>query len=332
MSKQGKYLFIRILEACNADCFMCDFAKSKDPYRFGVAELVGMLPRIKEEGVEYIRFTGGEPLLHKQIVPLVQAITDHGLKSSIITNGTILEKKAPELAQAGLSQVIVSIDGYGWKHDNIRGTLGLFKRCIAGLKAAQDHGILLRVNSVVGPQNYKDMPKLQDLFTEIGVAQWEMSSLKLNNGKLDYSEDDRKIIEEEIIPQIFEKGAAENKLVPFGKIWCGDTKAERDLYFETGITPRPDGECHVVDYVRYLDGRNGKLYACSLIPHRVESEKLHTVFVEAAQNLSTSSLDIQAQAAYFKTEGPKSCTGCSTTAAGFSNQARCGGIKNDWSY
>lgn len=329
----GKYLFIRILEACNAACFaMCGFAKSRDTYRFGVTALKAMLPSLRDEGVGTIRFTGGEPLIHRQVTDLVQVISDHGLRSSIITNGALLKKKVPELADAGLSQIIVSIDAIGETHDQMRGITGLFNRCVAGIEAAQARNIFVRVNSVVGPHNYGDMPALQDVFTALGVRQWEMSSLKLNKGPLGYTDADRKAIEQEIIPTIFEKGLREGKLIPFGKIWCGDTPAERDRYFKEGIPPRADGVCHVVDYVRYLDARNGKLYACSLIPHRVESEKVYPAFARLAGDFSTCAPDIQAQADHFRANGPRTCTGCSTTAAGFSNRIREGTQLHDWAY
>lgn len=331
MDSTGKYLFIRLLEACNANCFMCDFAKSKDDYRFSADDLVSMLPKLYEEDVRYIRFTGGEPLMHKQILELIEAITKHGIKSSIITNGAALEKKAPDLAKAGLGQVIVSIDGLKETHDRLRGTVGLYDRCIDGLRASAANGIMLRVNSVVGPDNFRDMPSLQDILTDLGVVQWEMSSLKLGK-KLDYTFEDRSIIETEIVPKMFIEAAAKGKLVPFGKVWCGDTQAERDLYFSTGITPRADGVCHVVDHVRYYDPKNGKLYACSLVPHRVEASMLYPAFVVSAANLSTKSSDIQAQADFFRVAGPKICNGCSTTAAGFSNKISSGEVMYDWAY
>src|SRR5262245_20671111 len=55
-----RYLFIRILEACNADCFMCEYALSRNSYRFSVAEFRELLPKAVRAGVRYVRFTGGE--------------------------------------------------------------------------------------------------------------------------------------------------------------------------------------------------------------------------------------------------------------------------------
>ncbi len=310
---------------------MCGFSGSKDEYRFTPEEFQQMLPALQKEGVDHVRFTGGEPLLHAGLSTLLHQAKSHGIKTSVITNGLLLEKRASELAEAGLNQIIVSIDGLEATHDILRGIKGIFQFCAKGLLAAKENGIRLRVNSVVGPRNYLDMPELQVVLTKMGVEQWEMSSLKLGK-RLDYSDEDRSRIENIVIPKIFNEGAKRNLLVPFGKTWCGDSQKERDLYFQTGITPRPEGICEIVNFVRYYDPKNKRLYACSLIPHREESEKRFPAIVESAGSFSTEADDIEKQAGFFHKQGPYRCTGCSSTAAGLSNQVKAGMKLHDWSY
>src|SRR6476660_9204627 len=100
---------------------MCGFRLSKDRYRLSVTELDTLLSRAQDEGIRYVRFTGGEPLMHRDITGLVGTVTRHGMEASIITNGALLERKLPALARAGLRQVIVSIDGpTAVSHDAIR--------------------------------------------------------------------------------------------------------------------------------------------------------------------------------------------------------------------
>ena len=116
-----KYLFIRILEACNADCFMCGYALSRDRYRFSLSEFRGLLPGAHKAGVRFVRFTGGEPLLHRDLLEMVCAGSSAGMKMSLITNGSILPRRIDRLASGGLTQVIVSIDGaIAENHDRYR--------------------------------------------------------------------------------------------------------------------------------------------------------------------------------------------------------------------
>lgn len=323
------YLFIRLLEACNAGCFMCGYANSKDEYRLNENEFYKIVKEAKKQGIKYIRFTGGEPLLDENIFKYLKIIKENGIKSSIISNGLLLEDKIDELCKAGLDQIIVSLDGPYEIHDEIRNRKGLFDKAIRGLQKANDLGIYTRVNTVCGPRNYKFIPELQRILTKNNIKQWEMSSLKLG-GKLDYTNEDLTQIEH-VIEYVYIDAKENGRLIPYGKVWCGNTKEERELYFSTGITPKPDKRCNVVDKVRYYDAKAKKMYACSLIPHRVEAEN-HCVTYENIENFNINNENMIKQVEFFKEKGPDVCTGCSTTACGYSNQIESNEFVKEWSY
>ncbi|MBA3532626.1 MAG: radical SAM protein [Ardenticatenales bacterium] len=325
-----EFLFIRLLEACNAGCFMCSFANSRDPYRLSVAEFDQILSVAQADGVKYVRFTGGEPLLHRDMLTFVQMIHDRGIQSSIITNGALLPKKAAALAAHGLNQIIVSIDSpIPEENDKLRGLQRGYELCIQGLLEARAHGIRLRVNTVCGPHNFRDMPRLQRILTDLGVEQWEMSTLKLER-PLDYTAQD---IEEipAVVQQLYVEAPGQGLLVPLGKIWCGNTPAEQERYFSDGIAPRPDDRCHVVNKVRYLDAKEKRLYGCSLIPHRPEAEK-HALQFASYDSFRLHDETMEKQVSFFRTEGPNVCTGCSSTASGCSNLINTHEPLGEWFY
>jgi cytosylglucuronate decarboxylase len=300
------YLFVRILEACNANCFMCQFARSTDSFR-------------------------GEPLLHPELTSFVVDAQTLGLKSSIITNGFKLARIVPDLARVGLDQVIVSIDGaHSQSHDKFRGTPSLFARCIEGIKAAKRHGLHVRVNSVVGPHNFEEMADLQTLLTTLAVDQWELSSLKLEK-RLDYSELQVREILGRVVPLLYEQRPKVGFLKPLGKAWCGDTPDEQREYFLHGITPRPDNICLVVHRVRYYDMKAGILYPCSLLPHRPYSSDAGDA-IDPDWQFTVQSERMARVVKKFEVSGPVICTGCSTSAAGFGNALSAGHENDVWSY
>ena len=324
----SEYLFIRIMEACNAGCFMCGFANSRDRYRIGLDEFQEVIRLAAREGVKYVRLTGGEPLMHREIKQLIRVISDSGLQSSIISNGYLLPQRASGLADSGLSQIIVSIDGASSEsHDSFRRLPGLFYWAIEGLRACADLGVLTRVNTVVGPHNFREIIVLQALLTDLAVRQWELSSLKMG-GPLDWSEGDRAEIETEVLPRIY--SPLDGRLVPMGEPWCGRSPEERDLYFLRGIPPRARNVCHVVDHVRYLDPKNKALFSCSLMPHRDGAERYAAP--ESTSRFSLHTTEVQRQVQHFRSHGPTTCEGCSATAAGFSNQILAGERPSAWAY
>lgn len=224
-TRPRKHLIIRILEACNADCFMCEFAKSRDAYRFTPDDMEQLMPQAKAAGVETIRFTGGEPLLHRDILELVKMGSDNGFLMSLITNGAALPRMLPLLKKAGLAQIVVSVDGSRAEaHDGYRNTPGLFDKCMTGLRAAVAAGLSTRVNTVVGPHNYQQMIDLQKVLTQIDVDRWELSALKLSR-KIWYS--NREDVLERCEPLYISPGV----LRPMGKRFYGETAEEQTSFF-----------------------------------------------------------------------------------------------------
>ncbi|MER5974290.1 cytosylglucuronate decarboxylase [Streptomyces sp. NPDC002055] len=327
---RNKYLFIRILEACNADCFMCEYALSRDTYRFSPEDFAELLPEAVEAGVGYVRFTGGEPLMHRDVLELVRMGADHGMRMSLITNGMFLPRFVDRLAEAGLAQVILSLDGSsGATHDVYRRSPGMFDAGLEGLKRARDLGILPRVNSVVGPHNYDQMPELQRVLTEAGVQQWELSAIKLGR-EITYPDPAHVL---EACEPIYRADPG-TTLVPLGKRFYGETPEEQKAYFEESITPRPSGPlCLVTDDVIYLDGKNGRAFSCSCLPHSEDDAGPGGAPLRGGSGkVELNSPVFREHADAFKVNGPTLCDGCSATAAGYSDDLARMGAVPEWSY
>jgi MoaA/NifB/PqqE/SkfB family radical SAM enzyme len=132
-----------VTDYCQADCDFCGFARSKmrgKPRRFAdSAQFIQALPILARRGVRYLNFQGGEPLLHPQIIRMVAATRAAGLKPSLITNGWQLPAKADTLAEAGLQNLLVSIDSADMAvHERNRGLRGVgarIERGVARIKA-----------------------------------------------------------------------------------------------------------------------------------------------------------------------------------------------------
>ncbi len=110
------YVRIAVTEKCNLRCTYCmpeegvDFqGREKILQGDEILRLVGILARM---GVKKVRFTGGEPLVRKDIVDLVRgAAATPGIKSvHMTTNGLLFDRYAKRLLDAGLTGVNISLD------------------------------------------------------------------------------------------------------------------------------------------------------------------------------------------------------------------------------
>jgi GTP 3',8-cyclase len=110
------YLRISVTDRCNLRCVYC---MPKDGLQWqaradqlSVEEIARVAECAANGGVKRIRLTGGEPLVHPQIVDLVRRLTSiSGIEEvSLTTNGMLLERLAQPLADAGLNRVNISLD------------------------------------------------------------------------------------------------------------------------------------------------------------------------------------------------------------------------------
>lgn len=105
-------LRITITNRCNENCIYCHhdgMISSKN--EMTPDEIYKICEIAKKLGVKKIRISGGDPLVRKDIVEIVEKIASLNFKDiSLTTNGVLLEKYAKDLKKAGLNRVNVSLD------------------------------------------------------------------------------------------------------------------------------------------------------------------------------------------------------------------------------
>ena len=125
------YLQFAITNLCNADCGFCGFARSK----FNPADRKSVILQQARDVIDisvhnhigYILFVGGEPMVHRDIIPMTRYTATHGINPMICTNGALwTNDNMRALADAGLSSVIMSVDAHDIaRHETNRGLQGV---------------------------------------------------------------------------------------------------------------------------------------------------------------------------------------------------------------
>jgi MoaA/NifB/PqqE/SkfB family radical SAM enzyme len=105
---------------CNATCGFCDIWEQPSPY-VTLENVEANLKDLKKLGVKVIDFTGGEPLLHRQLPEILKLAKDLGFITTITTNGLLYPKRAKSLV--GLVDMLhFSLDSFDQvEHDTMRG-------------------------------------------------------------------------------------------------------------------------------------------------------------------------------------------------------------------
>ena len=147
-----KSMRIQVNTSCNLKCFFCHMEGTPVQMQKISPEQIEMaVMTASRHGVNRIKFTGGEPLMRKDIVEIVERTRKHITGDiSMTTNGFLLPAYANKLRKAGLDRINISmhsIDPDGFRF--ITGTDGLDK-VQSGISAARKEGFSpIKVNFVV---------------------------------------------------------------------------------------------------------------------------------------------------------------------------------------
>ncbi len=156
IDKHGReinYLRLSLTESCNLRCLYCnpDGCTSPQEVLMDTEEVISLIKGAAKLGVRKVRFTGGEPLLRRDIVEIIErtscieGIDDIGLT----TNALLLENLAPALKRAGLKRINISLDTLR-ENRYLEMTGGKIQKVFKGIEAAQEAGFnSIKINSVL---------------------------------------------------------------------------------------------------------------------------------------------------------------------------------------
>jgi cyclic pyranopterin phosphate synthase len=150
------YLRVSVTDRCDFRCVYCmaenmTFLPKKDV--LSLEELDRLCSAFVRLGVRKLRLTGGEPLVRRNIMSLVRNLSRH-LKSgaldelTLTTNGSQLDRYAPELVEAGVRRINVSLDTIDPHKFQAITRWGKLDKVMAGLAAAKAAGLKVKINTV----------------------------------------------------------------------------------------------------------------------------------------------------------------------------------------
>ena len=150
------YLRVSVTDRCNYRCFYCMPAEGikggKHSEFLSYEEMTRIIRVFSELGVRKVRFTGGEPLVRRNVISLIEqvgalpGITD----LSLSTNAHLLGKQARQLKEAGLDRVNISIDSLDAESFSNITRGGELNTVIDGIDAALEAGLNpVKLNMVV---------------------------------------------------------------------------------------------------------------------------------------------------------------------------------------
>ncbi len=180
---------ISITDRCDLACVYCRPSRSEDylESRMSHSEFVTILAGLKTAGIERVRITGGEPLVHPDPVAFIRAVSDAGFSDvALTTNATRLDVLALPLRAAGLRRINISIDSLDADCFSRLTRGGSLAKVLRGIDAALDAGFdEVKLNTVVvKDENEAELPRLAMWAWERGMTPRFLEIMGIGDGAL----------------------------------------------------------------------------------------------------------------------------------------------------
>ena len=168
-----------VTRACAFACVHCraDAQHHADPRELNTEESLRLIDRIKDFGSPILIFTGGDPMMRKDLFELIAYATQKGLRCSLTPTATALPtpQRLEKAREAGIRRIALSLDApTAETHDAFRQVPGSWQRTMNILRNAQSAGLSAQVNTTVSTYNVHLLADLVPFIQEVGAVQWSV--------------------------------------------------------------------------------------------------------------------------------------------------------------
>lgn len=169
---------LQLLYDCNFRCRICDFwkgPKEATPPPMSLAGVTRVSEQLALVGPQIVSIGGGEPLLHPDIVDVVEVLSRHHFPVMICNGWYVTPAVARALFRAGMYEISVSVDyADPSRHDTQRGVEGAYERAVAALRILHESRTepwqRVHMISVVMDDNLDHVERLIEVCAELGIT------------------------------------------------------------------------------------------------------------------------------------------------------------------
>lgn len=264
------WIDVAVTNRCHLDCEYCygDYHHRKDDVgQFRLEQLHTILDEAASLGTKVVCLTGGEPMLHRSIVKIIERAVSHDMAVGMVTSGFQVRDRAGDLT--GLSWIVVSLDGPQSVNDLNRGK-GSFSVALQALEACREAGIPRLIKSVLNRRNKDQVPWLLDTAERLGarlevvMSYAPQSDRQLRmHGDMSLDRDERQALADLLLsykrrgaPLVFRERVYENLAS-----WWQQHTSDRARREET-VPGFPYLECSAGRYYAFIDG-DGRMVPCN---------------------------------------------------------------------
>ncbi len=196
---------------CNLSCLHC-YSKatldSKD--LLSTNDILANLPKLKESGVKFLIFSGGEPLTRHDLFEIANSCKELGIVTYLSTNGLYVKNSNAKKILDTFNYVGISIDGSPKIHDKFRGLEGAFEESMKAVRLLNSYNLSkVGIRFTITKETLPDLEFIFELcekehIPKIYISHLVYSGRGLDNLEMDISKEQRVKAVNFIIDKAFE--------------------------------------------------------------------------------------------------------------------------------
>lgn len=168
-----------LTRACQLKCLHCraEAQYKTDPRELTFEEGKKLINEIYEMNNPMLVFTGGDPLLRKDVFDIAEYAVKKGVRVSMTPSATpnVTKESIEKAKEVGLSRWAFSLDGPTAEiHDHFRGTAGSFDLTIERIQYLHELEIPIQINTVISRYNYEYLNEMAALVEKLQCVLWSV--------------------------------------------------------------------------------------------------------------------------------------------------------------
>ena len=165
---------------CPCNCWHCSFSDRSKSDVMTLDQLKQAISDVQAMGASVIGFTGGEPLLRKDLEEIIAAVDERSMPIMFTTGYQLTIERIRRLKEAGLMIPVLSLDHYtAERHDAGRRTKGIFKQTLEAIRMFKEEGFYVAVSFVPDKKlvdDRKELFKVIEFIRELGINDMRLTS------------------------------------------------------------------------------------------------------------------------------------------------------------
>ncbi len=163
---------IELTRGCNYSCSFCFNRNRQHAPGLSEEDVKRIIEGVADAGIKKIRFTGGEPLLREDLLPILSFAKEQGLNVMLNTNASLIDEANAQRLAPVVDDFLISMHAFDSAAERKLAGKDFFEKKIKAIQLLADQNSFIRAATILSKQNIRCLEKGHKLVSSLPFSQW----------------------------------------------------------------------------------------------------------------------------------------------------------------